>query len=196
MSDSIPDPSPKVFTQEDVNRIVKERMARLKRQPSDPDETKTLREQNEQLLQQNEQLSKALSQAHESHQEAVHLRKVQSKDANLRESLQKLKCTDIKAAERYLNSDISQNPDRDWIIRTPDNRILPLSVSSIEHCLPDVFKPPRLRGGSGAPLYKPDGRQNELKEAISQMGRAYKMAIARLQDTHLMVEYKVMFSTV
>jgi len=189
-----PAPKERVFTQAEVNKIVSERLAkdRARRESSEPnqDELKALTEQNETLLRQNQELSRLLTEEQQRRETAEQAKRIADRDALLREALAKSGCVDVRVAERFIQSDISQNPDGDWVVRTQDGRTLPISPDSISKLLPDYLKKPSVRGGAGtsAPVQR-SSRQSQLDKETQELERLRARAAARPQDTHRMVQY-------
>jgi|GEM_PF-2873648 len=196
---SIPAESPptrkeRTFTQDDVNKIVSERLAkdRARRESSAPnqDGLKALQEQNTKLLQQNQELSRLLTEEQQRRETAEQNKRIVDRDTLIREALTKAGCTDVRVAERFIQADIGLNPDGDWIVRTPDGRTLLISADSIAQVLPDSLKKAKFKGGSGAaaPAQR-SSRQSQMDRETQELDRLRKRAAANPQDTHRMVEY-------
>lgn len=145
-------PSERLFTQEEVNRIVSERLAkeRARRAPASSEEVQQLQQQLTTLHQQNTELLQLVEEERRLRQEAEQKLKSLNTDKLLSEALEQAGCSDIYVAKKFLRDDIASDEKGNPVIHSPDGKVLPINPETLSQLLPDSLKKPAIRGGSGA----------------------------------------------
>lgn len=185
-----PPPDERRFTQADVDRIVKERLAkdRARRGSNSPADSKPLQESNAKLLKQNQELLQLLQEEKQLREAAEQKLRGYNAQSLLRDAILQVGVTDLHVAEKFLQDAITNDPDGNPVLNSPAGKKLPINVDSVSQLIPDSLKKPKVTGGSGsfATTTKHNHRLQAEERKLEELRRR---ASANPNDNYLLVEH-------